>query len=796
MNARLKEVTYESTGEVQKVGLREISEKSIKKIDVDRTFESIEAALRAQIPNIVKLEPSAHSQVLEVKSYLNSEKPEVEHHTLDEFPEEPFGQEVGLESVSSWKNLADLKIDQFRTANVQKWLVLAKNLSEIGGQSSYRVGDSRFGLIMKYNISSFKKFDGVAECLFNNILNGTADERDVDFDEVTILECLDKWILAYVNHLADLGQDMNQIDEDLAKIIRNLIIARIYNDKNEVLNRFNSDKFNGPLRAFLKITLAEATKHTLPGDAVVLTRTEKIERSFPSLTALLSDLSKSTEQLLAIKNYDNLLIIEGFERKLIECKERLIRLESQYDSDEDAQNQLVNIKQKIFSLSELLRVARKKTEEYLALEKAKSYLHFDASIGETLETPRPYKFPALKGNIGRMIVLFPGWVSVGNAPANILELPNATDFHGELSFDGKQWLVTEKNIKRGSEPVRIDGECLMPTYEGLASDIVTRKSKSPVSPLKNGCKVRFGKHILTYEENHEFTQAAIKIHVDRSVSEYLELAILCKDTVSEDNLKKAKEGMDYLLLNGLITRNEYLAKQPDYLIRAALQNPGNIGKALVKNEHENKEIMEKERNTIRASELADFIKKCTARKIKLSAEETDNLPALCKLFGGVENNLDREIILNTIAAEKVSAQKNEEALPDLMKGVESSDAYDIAPLITLSLWSKNEDYEKQMIKGVYVKMEQILNSFFEGSSLKNRRVEIAAMIELGFKPYILKFIDAYVSKAFQDGSGAPESGRKDLPPQQLKKLREILMTHSDQDYRDRLYRRIKLEMQM
>jgi hypothetical protein len=324
MKARLKGFTDESTGEVKNVRLRGISEESIIDRDVDGAIGSIEEALRAYI---AKLEPSAHSQVLEVKSYLNGEKPEVEPLTLDEFPEEPFGPEKGLESVSSWKNLADLKPDQFRTANAQKWLVLAKNLSEIGGRSSYRVGDDRFELIMKYNLESFKKFDGVAECLFNNILNGTANEEDVAFDKVTILECLDKWILAYVNRLAELGQDMNQIDEDLALIIRNLIIAGIYNDKNEVLNRFNSNKFNGPLRAFLKIILAEATSMTLPGGEIALTRTEKIERSFPSLNILLADLSKSTEQLLAVKNYNNLLIIEDFERKLMEYNDRLIRVE-------------------------------------------------------------------------------------------------------------------------------------------------------------------------------------------------------------------------------------------------------------------------------------------------------------------------------------------------------------------------------------------------------------------------------------------------------------------------------------
>jgi hypothetical protein len=80
MKARLKGFTDESTGEVQNVRLREISEESIIDRDVDGAIGSIEEALRAYI---AKLEPSAHSQVLEVKSYLNGEKPEVEPLTLD-----------------------------------------------------------------------------------------------------------------------------------------------------------------------------------------------------------------------------------------------------------------------------------------------------------------------------------------------------------------------------------------------------------------------------------------------------------------------------------------------------------------------------------------------------------------------------------------------------------------------------------------------------------------------------------------------------------------------------------------
>jgi hypothetical protein len=804
MKARLKGFTDESTGEVQNVRLREISEESIKDRDVDGAIGSIEEALRTYI---AKLEPSAHSQVLEVKSYLNGEKPEVEPLTLDgrgdynsgtssssEFPEEPFGPEKGLESVSSWKNLADLKPDQFRTANAQKWLVLAKNLSEIGGRSSYRVGDDRFELIMKYNLESFKKFDGVAECLFNNILNGTANEEDVAFDKVTILECLDKWILAYVNRLAELGQDTNQIDEDLALIIRNLIIAGIYNDKNEVLNRFNSNKFNGPLRAFLKIILAEATSMTLPGGEIALTRTEKIERSFPSLNILLADLSKSTEQLLAVKNYNNLLIIEDFERKLMEYNDRLIRVESQYEADEEAQNQLASIKQKIFSLKELLRVAREKTEENLALEKANSYLHFDSSIGETQETPRPYNFPILKGNIGRIIVLFPGWVSVGNAPANFIELPNATDFHAELSFEGNKWLIAEKNTKGSREPVRINGEILMPTWEGLASDIKTRQSRAPAFSLKDGDTVRFGKHIFTYEENHRFTEAAIKPYVDKFVGEYLELTILHKNTTDQDALTKAKGGMDYLLRNGLITRKEYLAKQPDYLIRAALQNSKNIDPALVRDEHEDKKMGEKERISVRPSELASFVKKCTARKIKLSAEEIINLPLLSELFAEkATDDLDKAIVSDIASTGTAKIGEPDSASFNVMMKVEKSQASDLGPLIILALSVKDGDYERAMTEFVYVKMEQILAAFSRNTSVEETNTVIKAMIALGFERFIVKFINKFVSQEFMDRQNDSEAEEVSIPGQ-IKALRQLLMNYPDPQYWEVLNRRIGLEM--
>lgn len=458
--------------------------------------------------------------------------------TGEEFPPllQPDDVKRSLDKVTlPWKSLAQMETRMFAEDNTKKWLVLAKGIGTVGGPANYTRGDDRFELMMKFNLSKFCRFDVIAECLFNKILNGTAHEKDLRFDRLNILDLLDKWVVTYIGKLFVAEVDLQQIDMDLARIFHDLIEVGIYNDAVEIRNRFNDpNKFRSEVREYVRVlTSPQARPATQIGGIVVRPQTKEEDHLLNSLKLLLDECEKTAIDGKTCASFLNLAGIEQHLKRLDEITVEVDRIAKAHDGDEDVGNQARKILARMHDICLDLSTKKQEVEAKLEQKRIESFWHFDVEAGETVDTPRPYKYAVLKVK-GRTKVLFPGVISIGNDIVNIIELKRATDKHALLYLHNNgEWWIKEVNTNQGRMPIKVDQELLM----------------RPM-PLPNGKNIEIGSNVIKYERNHEFTALALREAVQDFIREYRELWAHREKATSEE-LEASNRTLDYLDKMGL-----------------------------------------------------------------------------------------------------------------------------------------------------------------------------------------------------------------------------------------------------
>ncbi len=262
------------------------------------------------------------------------------------------------------------------------------------------------------------------------------------------------------------------------------------------------------------------------------------------------------------KSYD-LPSITRLESEIIELNKTIEGFEDSIDLTATAlaANQLI---EEVTAATEA--VAEEKRKEYEA--KMAKRRHFNEGAGETAETPRPYKYPALvdkieKDKSGKRILhlIFPPGLSMGKDKVNMLEAHapqnERLSKYGVQDFECSFVLEDASNVRLVIEPrvlknsaIKIN-EQIPGTRDGKTHELDMLRA-----PLKDGDDIQIGLDRYAFEPDHEFTKEALKPYVAAYLKEIMEVLVLYPDHGDKGDRKHAQESLAHFKDKRLVSEQQ------------------------------------------------------------------------------------------------------------------------------------------------------------------------------------------------------------------------------------------------
>lgn len=272
-------------------------------------------------------------------------------------------------------------------------------------------------------------------------------------------------------------------------------------------------------------------------------------------------LTQSAGDMQKIKEVEKLL--KDYSATLSQFEEKL-DIMSLNEATAGMYGQVYREKLEIGEQERLRMEAKRLEDEAKKLERQ----HYDADAGETAETPRPFKYPALVDKIesdrkGHKVlhVIFPGGLSVGRDKVNTLE-PHAPMMgrdskyavqDNECTFvmdeGDKVRMVLEPRVVRNSK-ILVNGQ-IPGTRDGKTHELDMLRA-----PLQDDDVIEIGVDRYQLETNHEFTASTIKPYASQHLKEIMEVLVLYPDRGDQGDKRNAQLTLDYFLANGLVTEGE------------------------------------------------------------------------------------------------------------------------------------------------------------------------------------------------------------------------------------------------
>lgn len=207
----------------------------------------------------------------------------------------------------------------------------------------------------------------------------------------------------------------------------------------------------------------------------------------------------------------------------------------------------------------------KEQREYEA--KMATRRHYSEADGETVETPRQYKYAVLIDKVyrdpqGGLIIrpIFPPGISMGKDKVNTLEA------HAPRTERGSKYVVQDyectfvadgSNIRMVIEPRMLKNTKLLVngqipgTRDGKTNELDMLRA-----PLKDGDDIEVGLDRLGFETDHEFTLNALKPHAAAYLKEIMEVLVLYPDRGDDGDKKNALTTLQHFLSSGIVTQAE------------------------------------------------------------------------------------------------------------------------------------------------------------------------------------------------------------------------------------------------